>query len=165
MVTKVITTGCEVECIKGRAHDNTKPGERYILDRQSIWIDCDGDAYGNIYNIINKTFVSQVMISRFMTVKNLDEVEIQNIYAKEGDINSNTKKTITAMKVECVVRNNLIGTLRGNLYYIDLHTISIANGITYGHIYTDFGKYLGHGELADFITLIQCENFEINKED
>lgn len=167
MITKKITTGSEVECIKGRKYDNTKKGERYILDKQSIWVDADGDAYGNIYNIINKTFISQAKISRFMTVKNPDEVEIQDVYAREGDVNPNANRLISAMKVECTTRNNLIGTLIGNVYYIDLRRITInpTSGRAFGHVYTDFGKYLGKGELAEFITLEQCVTLRINDEE
>lgn len=83
MVTKIIQTGSIVKCIKGRIYDNTQVGKEYILDKQSLWIDGDGTAYANIYDMETRAYITQAKVSRFSGGSNIENCEIQDIYAKE----------------------------------------------------------------------------------
>jgi hypothetical protein len=41
-----------VACINERpGYKQIQKGDQYLLDRSSIWIDSDGDAYGMFYNL------------------------------------------------------------------------------------------------------------------
>lgn len=44
-----------------------KKGEFYYINRESIWIDCDGDAYGGVYSI-NNDYIGQMLLSHFQSL-------------------------------------------------------------------------------------------------
>ena len=44
-----------------------KKGEFYHIDRESIWIDCDGDAYGEVYST-NNDYIGQMLLSHFQSL-------------------------------------------------------------------------------------------------
>ena len=56
-----------VVCISIRKSmpDQVKVGNEYFIDRLSIWIDRDGDAYGVIYDAKNNERVGELMLSHF----------------------------------------------------------------------------------------------------
>ena len=43
-----------------------KRGDFYYIRRESIWIDCDGDAYGEVYST-NNDYIGQMLLSHFQT--------------------------------------------------------------------------------------------------
>lgn len=55
-----------VICISERASvpDQIKVGSTYIIDRLSIWIDQDGNAYGMVYDAY-KNPIAQLKLSHF----------------------------------------------------------------------------------------------------
>lgn len=55
-----------VVCISERATrpEQIKVGSAYMIDRLSIWIDPDGDAYGVVYDVY-KNRVGQLKLSHF----------------------------------------------------------------------------------------------------
>ena len=57
-----------VACINERpGYKQIQKGDQYLLDRMSIWIDSDGDAYGMFYNL-QYFYVGQLKLSHFRTV-------------------------------------------------------------------------------------------------
>lgn len=44
-----------------------KKGDFYYISRESIWIDCDGDAYGEVYSTNNK-YIGQMRLSHFQSL-------------------------------------------------------------------------------------------------
>lgn len=57
-----------VICINERpGYKQVQKGEQYLLDRSSIWIDSDGDAYGMFYNL-QHFYVGQLKLSHFRSV-------------------------------------------------------------------------------------------------
>ena len=43
-----------------------KKGDFYYINRESIWIDYDGEAYGKVYSI-NNDCIGQMLLSRFQS--------------------------------------------------------------------------------------------------
>lgn len=58
-----------VQCMKTRELNSTYEGRTYYIDYKSIWIDGDGDTFGNCHSE-NGQFLGQVNLSRFMTIRN-----------------------------------------------------------------------------------------------
>lgn len=58
-----------VRCISTRDSkpDQIEVGRAYIIDRLSIWLDADGDAYGVVYDIARNR-VGQMLLSHFTSV-------------------------------------------------------------------------------------------------
>ena len=58
-----------VRCISAHevSPDQICVGHEYIIDRLSIWIDCDGDAYGVVYDT-NMNRIGQMKLSHFSGV-------------------------------------------------------------------------------------------------
>lgn len=57
-----------VACINERpGYKQIQKGDQYLLDRSSIWIDSDGDAYGMFYNL-QLFYVGQLKLSHFRSV-------------------------------------------------------------------------------------------------
>ena len=56
--SKYIEKG-ELSCIK--------KGEVYYINKESIWVDCDGDAYGEVYSA-NNDYIGQMLLSHFQTL-------------------------------------------------------------------------------------------------
>ena len=54
----------EVYCIYGRYGTTLQQGEFYIIRRNSIWIDADGDAYASVYKK-DGTWVGQYKLNHF----------------------------------------------------------------------------------------------------
>lgn len=56
----------DVRCISERETNpaQIKIGEMYVIDRCTIWIDCDGDAYGTVYDKTGKR-VGELLLSHF----------------------------------------------------------------------------------------------------
>ena len=44
-----------------------KKGEVYYISRESIWVDCDGDAYGEVYST-NNDYIGQMLLSHFQSL-------------------------------------------------------------------------------------------------
>ena len=46
----------KVKCISERTGVVTqlKIGKKYMIDKNSIWIDCDGDSYGTVYDMFSR---------------------------------------------------------------------------------------------------------------
>ena len=44
-----------------------KKGDFYYISRESIWIDCDGDAYGEVYST-NNDYIGQMRLSHFQSL-------------------------------------------------------------------------------------------------
>ena len=59
----------KVICISERkSHfSQIEKGQFYKIDRQSIWIDSDGDAYGSVYDE-SGVFVAQMLLKHFQSV-------------------------------------------------------------------------------------------------
>lgn len=58
----------KVACINERpGYKQIQKGDQYLLDRSSIWIDSDGDAYGMVYDL-NHNYVGQLKLSHFCSV-------------------------------------------------------------------------------------------------
>lgn len=55
---KYIKNG-ELSCIK--------KGDYYYISRESIWNDCDGDAYGEVYSTDND-YIGQMRLSHFQSL-------------------------------------------------------------------------------------------------
>lgn len=70
-----MTTMMKVICISERTggfikNDKLcciKKGEFYYIKRESIWIDCDGDAYGEVYSA-NNDYIGQMLLSHFQSL-------------------------------------------------------------------------------------------------
>lgn len=65
-------TMMKVICISERTGSFTKicpikKGDFYYISRESIWIDCDGDAYGEVYSI-NNDYIGQMRLSHFQSL-------------------------------------------------------------------------------------------------
>lgn len=43
-----------------------KKGNFYYINRESIWIDSDGEAYGKVYST-NNDYIGQMLLSRFQS--------------------------------------------------------------------------------------------------
>lgn len=57
-----------VVCIKsGKNYIQGKEGEKYFIDRTSIYIDMDGDAYGILYSS-TKQPLANILLKRFMSI-------------------------------------------------------------------------------------------------
>lgn len=56
----------EVKCIKTRNNfpNQIIKGQRYILDRMTVWMDEDGDAFGMFYDM-NGNRIGQLLLSHF----------------------------------------------------------------------------------------------------
>ena len=68
----------EVICIKNRAKklpQITEKGNKYFLDRASIYMDCDGDAYGTFYDCEGKR-LGNFALKRFQTIRMSYELRI-----------------------------------------------------------------------------------------
>lgn len=59
----------EVWCISVRddVPNMITPGDPYLIDRSSIWLDSDGDAYGDVYEQTGRR-VGQMRLSHFSSV-------------------------------------------------------------------------------------------------
>lgn len=44
-----------------------KKGNFYYINRESIWVDCDGDAYGKVYST-NNEYIGQMLLSHFQSL-------------------------------------------------------------------------------------------------
>lgn len=44
-----------------------KKGEFYYINKESIWVDCDGDAYGEVYSTDNE-YIGQMLLSHFQSL-------------------------------------------------------------------------------------------------
>lgn len=67
-----MTTMMKVICISERTGSFTKicpikKGEFYHIRRASIWVDCDGDAYGEVYST-NNDYIGQMRLSHFQSL-------------------------------------------------------------------------------------------------
>lgn len=67
-----MTTMMKVICISERTGSFTKicpikKGDFYYIRRESIWIDCDGDAYGEVYSTDND-YIGQMRLSHFQSL-------------------------------------------------------------------------------------------------
>lgn len=57
-----------VICIKsGKYYNHGEEGKKYFIDRTSIYIDNDGDAYGILYNE-TKDPLANICLKRFMSI-------------------------------------------------------------------------------------------------
>lgn len=58
----------QVMCLSERPGipDQIREGNSYLIDRMSIWIDSDGDAYGVVYDM-NHRLIGQRRLKHFMT--------------------------------------------------------------------------------------------------
>jgi len=59
----------KVICISNRLSflQQIKKGDFYFIDRSSIWIDAEGDAYGKVYDL-NEKLIGQMLLSHFCSV-------------------------------------------------------------------------------------------------
>ena len=70
-----MTTMMKVICISERKSkyiekgelSRIKKGEVYYVNRESIWVDCDGDAYGEVYST-NNEYIGQMLLNHFQTL-------------------------------------------------------------------------------------------------
>lgn len=63
-------TMMKVICISDRKGSLIRPikkGDFYYIRRESIWIDCDGDAYGEVYST-NNDYIGQMLLSHFQSL-------------------------------------------------------------------------------------------------
>ena len=65
-------TMMNVICISERTGGFTKicpikKGDFYCINKDSIWIDCDGDAYGEVYSTDNE-YIGQMLLSHFQSL-------------------------------------------------------------------------------------------------
>jgi hypothetical protein len=58
----------QVTCLSERPGipDQVREGNSYLIDRMSIWIDSDGDAYGVVYDM-NHRRIGHMRLKHFMT--------------------------------------------------------------------------------------------------
>lgn len=60
----------KVECIRERdIVDASKKGEKYYLNVNSIYINQDGDVFGDFYDLHSHKFVGNWKLNRFRTVE------------------------------------------------------------------------------------------------
>ena len=70
-----MTTMMKVICISERKSkyiekrelSRIKKGEVYYINKESIWVDCDGDAYGEVYSTDNE-YIGQMLLSHFQSL-------------------------------------------------------------------------------------------------
>lgn len=64
-MTAMMKVICIFEKTDGFINDNLcciKKGEFYYINRESIWIDCDGNVYGEVYST-NNDDIGQMLLS------------------------------------------------------------------------------------------------------
>ena len=64
--SKYIEKG-ELSRIKKRELSRIKKGEVYYINKESVWVDCDGDAYGEVYSTDNN-YIGQMLLSHFQSL-------------------------------------------------------------------------------------------------
>lgn len=69
-MTTMMKVICIFEKTDGFINDNLcciKKGEFYYINRESIWIDCNGNVYGEVYST-NNDDIGQMLLSYFQSL-------------------------------------------------------------------------------------------------
>lgn len=114
------------------------PGRNFLIDMDSVAMDIDGDAYGDIRDE-NGDYVGRFHLEHFDTEVLKDRKSFMNVICRDTH---RICQDYLATKVT-----------PGNTYLIDRDSIFVKNGTVYGNVYTVNGEYITTSFLKNFQTV------------